>query len=142
MSSPTLVAPNESAETMYWDDDNELCEDPPPLLDRLSGTYDHAQSETEDAFALLADDLEAAMLVAGSTRRLAQHPAYTEVLAMGDKAIPLLLARLAYPGARPLWLRLLGSLTAYEPGAGKRTVHEAAAAWVKWGKLRGFTGAI
>jgi len=54
---------------------------------------------------------------------------------MGELVIPWLLERLDTPGDRPIWLRLLGSLTRFQPGAGSNTIPEAAAAWVTWGKL-------
>ena len=137
MSAATLARPNDPVD--YWED--EECDlpndDSVQLLDRVSGAVDRARSDEHVAFDLLADDLESAMLVSGSTRRLMCHPAYTEILAMGQDAIPLLLERLGRGGARPLWLRLLGSLTAFQPGAGQTTVQEAAAAWITWGKLRG-----
>ncbi len=143
MSTATLAPRSALDEIEYWDDEDcDLGADSGPLVDRMSGAYDQARSDAAVAFALLADDLESVMLVTGSTRRLTQHPAYTEILALGDEAIPLLLERLAYPGARPLWLRLLGALTAFQPGAGKNTVSEATIAWIKWGKRRGFIGAV
>jgi hypothetical protein len=145
MSTATLAPAVDEpvADVDYWEDEDcDLRDDTgEQLLDRVSGAIDRARSDTNAIFDLLADDLESAMLVAGSTRRLMRHSAYTEILAMGEDAIPLLLERLGRPGARPLWLRLLGSLTTFQPGAGQSTVPEAAAAWITWGKLGGHTRA-
>lgn len=88
-------------------------------------------------FAELANELAAAAQGLSSTRRAARHPAYGEILAIGDAAIPWLIERLESPGDRPLWLRLLGSLTPFEPGAGRATISDAALAWIEWGKARG-----
>ena len=91
-------------------------------------------------FGLLADELQDAAGVVSSTRRLTRHPAYVGILALGQPAIPLLLERLKAGRVRPVWMRLLASLTSFQPGAGADTVEEAAVAWIQWGKYGGRLG--
>lgn len=98
---------------------------------------DAASDEVATRFALLADELAEATGVMSSTRRAMRHPAYIEILALGEPAIPLLVRRLSDAWSRPLWLRLLGSLTTFQPGANQETVPEAAAEWMRWAKRRG-----
>jgi hypothetical protein len=88
-------------------------------------------------FEVLAHELAADAQGVSSTRRLRRHPAYVEILALGDRAIPLLLRRLERRDARPVWLALLGSLTSFQPGAGRETIEDAAADWIRWGRSRG-----
>lgn len=90
-------------------------------------------------FELMADELELAGAGVSAPRRLASHPAYIGILALGQHAVPLLVGRLTRPGGRPIWLTLLGSLTGFQPGAGMETIPEAAAAWIRWSKRGGQT---
>ena len=142
MSTATLTQPlEEFPEADYWGDedlDHSGANDH-NLLDRVSEAIGASETDQRMVFELLADELERAMLGAGTTRRITRQPAYYEILNLGDRAIPLLLDRVRRPGARPVWLRILGDLTAYQPGAGQKTVPEAAAEWIRWGKLHGYT---
>ncbi|HEV3000178.1 MAG TPA: hypothetical protein VGW75_05500 [Solirubrobacteraceae bacterium] len=142
MSAATITRAEEAAEAEYWDVE-EMGEDPAaaaqPLIERVSSSRLNASiSESRLQFSLLADELESAMLGAGSTRRVSRHPAYAELVDMGDSAIPYLLERVREPGVRPLWLRLLSALTPFPPGAGCETISDAAAAWIQWGSVRGY----
>jgi hypothetical protein len=66
---------------------------------------------------------------------LMRHRAYIGILALGRPVTPLVLDRLqSGRGMRPIWLRLLGSLTHVPPGAGEETIDAATAAWISWGK--------
>ncbi len=87
-------------------------------------------------FDELADELALATRGLSSTRLAYHHPAYAEIMAMGEQGIPWLVERLETPGDRPIWLRMLGSLTQFQPGAGRETIPEAAAAWIVWNKRR------
>jgi hypothetical protein len=88
-------------------------------------------------FEIFAAELSDAAGVVSSTRRLMRHPAYLAILALGERAIPLILKRIEAGDDQPVWLRLLGSFTSFQPGAGQETIADAAAAWVRWGKVRG-----
>jgi hypothetical protein len=135
-----------------WEDEDSIDEPWTPLLlvgaanGRKSGAGEGPTrasprpSETSDLraqFDLLADELLLDGAGVSVPRRLAGHPAYVGILSLGEQAIPLLVERLASAGGRPIWLTLLGSLTGFQPGAGKETVREAAAEWIRWGKRGG-----
>jgi hypothetical protein len=107
-----------------------------PVRDRFGEISSRRDWDRRGSFDVLADELVDATSGYSSTRRAMAHPAFTEILALGDDAIPFLLERLEDPGNRPLWLRLLGSLTAYEPGAGAQTIPESAEIWQRWGRRR------
>lgn len=136
MTTALLTTPHE---TETWDVDEGLDHPTTPGSARPSPLERLAADQRDrhldrSTFDLLADELEEAAKGVSSTRRVMGHPAFSEILALGDDAVPYLLERLQHPGARPLWLRLLGTLTTYEPGAGQRTIPEAAEAWLRWGK--------
>jgi hypothetical protein len=57
---------------------------------------------------------------------------------MGDDVVPLLIRRLQSPGARPVWLSLLGSIMGAPPAFGEQTIAESAEAWTLWGKRAGY----
>jgi hypothetical protein len=73
-----------------------------------------------------------------SSARLAQHPAYQEIIDMGPGVIPLLLRELEREPDH--WFRALHALTGANPvppeSSGK--VREMAAAWLRWGREQGY----
>jgi hypothetical protein len=137
MSTELLERP--ATNVIQWGDEEHATVDTPrSALDALTSLADTNGDDDGDRrlFGELADELAYASRGLSSTRLAAHHPAYAEILAIGERCIPWLLERLEAPGDRPIWLRLLSSLTRFQPGAGKDTIPEAAAAWVAWGKLR------
>ena len=72
-----------------------------------------------------------------SARRMAAHPAYRAIVAMGKSAIPLLLAELERQPDH--WFIALHELTGAEPvpEEARGRIDEMAAAWVKWGRANG-----
>jgi hypothetical protein len=149
MSSVPALA----TEPVFWEaDDAELFEEPAKLWSphvllggRRRSSEDALPSqahawqgdELHAQFEVLADELASVASGVSSTRKLVRHPAYLGILELGEDAIPLLLGRLTKPGGRPIWLKLLSSLTPFQPGAGRETIEEAASDWVSWGKRSG-----
>src|ERR1700761_4804140 len=88
--------------------------------------------DAQERFDVLADDLEAATFGLSSTRRAMSHPAFTEILALGSPAVTGALRRLKSSSNRPLWLRVLGTLTPFPPGAGQGDIDGAVVAWLAW----------
>lgn len=143
MSSALMERPTATVVGAWDDDEVEVTEDRSALdlLSPLQSQRDAEKGETTDSgrrlFDELADELAYATRGLSSTRLAAQHPAFVEIITMGDRTIPWLVERLETPGDRPIWLRLLGSLTRFQPGAGRDTIPEAAAAWMAWAKRQG-----
>jgi hypothetical protein len=109
-----------------------------PPLSRIERGQDEDVYDTRDDFDDLADELEGAAAGLSSTRRAMAHPAFAEILALGDPAISASLNRLKVSSNRPLWLRVLGTLTASPPGVGQSTIDDAANAWIRWGSQKRF----
>lgn len=132
MSTAIAVQPNTSVER---DEDFAAGLEVMPALesvDNVSPTGERAA--IRDSFHELADELEDAAAGLSSTRRAARYPAFVEILALGDSVIPEVIERLKTSGNRPLWLRVLGTLTPFPPGAGESTIDDAADAWIRWGR--------
>lgn len=77
-----------------------------------------------------------------STLKAIAHPAYLTIIAMGQKAIPLVLREMKRgPGH---WFPAIKALTEglrakdEDPSKGCTTASEARAAWVRWGESRGY----
>ena len=70
------------------------------------------------------------------SRQLVEHPAYREILQMGEVAVPWILRDMATIGAR--WTLLLGEITGEDPvvHAAPGRVREVQAAWIEWGRER------
>lgn len=72
-----------------------------------------------------------------SIARMARHPAYREIIGMGERAVPLLLTELQ---RKPdFWFAALRELTGQDPvpreAAGK--IRQMTRAWLKWGRENG-----
>jgi hypothetical protein len=72
-----------------------------------------------------------------SLTRMVRHPAYQEIIRMGERAVPLLLAELNHDP--DFWFAALRSITGTDPvpkeSAGK--IREIAKAWIEWGREKG-----
>ncbi len=70
--------------------------------------------------------------------RAAEHPAYQEIIAMGERAVPLLLAELESNGGH--WFialhRITGASPVPEEDAGR--VQKMTEAWIAWGRAQGY----
>ena len=73
-----------------------------------------------------------------SSARLAEHPAYQQIIAMGPEVVPLLLRELERQPDH--WFRALHALTGADPvpDASRGKIQEMAAAWLQWGRAQGY----
>ncbi|MBK5219293.1 MAG: hypothetical protein JJE35_05860 [Thermoleophilia bacterium] len=108
--------------------------DAAPVLVRAEELAHDEGAFIRDSFEDLADELEQQAAGLSATRRAFRYPAFIEILALGDAVIPEVIERLKTSENRPLWLRVLGSLTPFPPGAGESTIDDAADAWIRWGR--------
>jgi hypothetical protein len=70
--------------------------------------------------------------------RLAEHPAYQQIIALGPAVVPLLLRELEREPDH--WFRALYALTGVNPvpEASQGRLLEMAQAWLDWGRTEGF----
>lgn len=73
-----------------------------------------------------------------SITRMIGHPAYQEIIRMGEPVVPLLLAEIEHEA--DFWFVALQKITGADPvpkaSAGK--IEEMAKAWIDWGRDKGF----
>lgn len=66
----------------------------------------------------------------------AMHPAYQQIIGMGDKALPFILTELRNQPTGH-WFWALNAITGKEATLGEKDIDAAIQAWLKWGTERG-----
>ena len=95
--------------------------------------------EAAQRFDLLADQWEAETSLLSSPTRAMLHPAFQEIISMGDTiAVPLILQRMKKRGGH--WFWALSRLTGKNPIPKESHGHIATMqnAWIAWGNKRGY----
>src|SRR3989440_6700403 len=64
------------------------------------------------------------------------HPAYQRIIGLGPAVIPLILGELQREPSH--WFWALNAITGEDPAPVGSTFEEAADAWLKWGRERGY----
>ena len=92
--------------------------------------------ETEQ-FEKLADRWENETAPLSNSRRAAEHPAYQEIIRMGQPAVALILKRMESFGGH--WFQALHQITGSDPVNPKDRGDVAAMqkSWLDWGKRNG-----
>jgi hypothetical protein len=104
----------------------------------LPGRTGTAGPEGEQRFADLVGRWKRERGPHSSSARLAEHPAYQQIIGMGPEVVPLLLRELEREPDH--WFRALHVLTGADPvpAESRGQVDEMAAAWVRWGREQGY----
>ena len=111
-------------------------EGPSPAAPGSDGSGQDAEAEQE--FRRLADLWRKETGMSSSLSKKLQHPAYRQIIGMGHKALPWILRDLQdHPGA---WFEALRTIAKQSPvpPEDRADPKKARAAWLKWGKERGF----
>ena len=97
-----------------------------------------ATPEIEARFAQLVKMLEPEIWVRSNSATAAQHPAYQEIIAMGESALPLILCQMEECTAH--WFPALCAITGADPVPEEMRgkVEEIKAVWQQWGRERGY----
>ena len=76
--------------------------------------------------------------VSSSLTEMFSHPAYRQIIALGDPAVPLLLAELERDP--DWWFAALKAITGADPvpAASRGKLSEMARAWLEWGRAQGY----
>jgi type I restriction enzyme M protein len=91
----------------------------------------------EQAFRLLAEKWKRETAIVSSVTKKIHHPAYREIVALGPRALPLILAELA---SRPdHWFAALEEITGANPvsAADRLDVQKSIKTWLSWSHLFG-----
>jgi hypothetical protein len=92
----------------------------------------------EERFKSLAARWLAETRFTSSTHEMVLHPAYQQIIGLGEPALPLLIRELD-EGPRQ-WFWALRSIAGEDPAEGVDSVADAAAAWRQWASQRGYGG--
>ena len=101
-------------------------------------THDPAETANAEAFDALAAAWRQGRGRSSSAARMAQHPAYRQIVEMGAAAVPLLLRELErHPDH---WFIALHEITGEDPVSAKSrgNVKAMAVAWLNWGRAKGY----
>jgi hypothetical protein len=97
------------------------------------------QQDVGQRFQDLATQWSAATRYRSNTHALRNHPVFKELLALGEPAVPMILAELGRE-SNVSWFTLLADMTGENPVppalAGR--VDGMAQAWLDWGRQRGY----
>jgi hypothetical protein len=107
--------------------------------ERLEETLsDKCPSKIEQSFLDLARIWKRERGPYSSSARLAEHPAYQQIIALGGEAILLLLRELEHEPDH--WFRALYALTGANPvpPASQGNIKAMAEAWLRWGREQGY----
>lgn len=90
----------------------------------------------ESRFRQLADQWRHETKYFSSVSKMALHPAYQQIIGLGQLAVPLILSELQQ---RPdHWLWALHAITGEDPAPPDASFPEAVEAWIEWGRLKGY----
>jgi hypothetical protein len=109
-----------------------------PVPEKAEEPVDESAENMAKRFAALTARWKEETAIYSRVDKMANHPAYREIVAMGEKAVPLILADLEKNGGK--WFMALRQLTGAHPvpkeSAGK--IREMEAAWIEWGRAQGY----
>ena len=96
-------------------------------------------AELANQFAKLAAQWKKDTRLFSMTRKTVEHPSYRQIVAMGKKVIPFILADLEKTNGH--WFAALREITGENPvpsQAGGTKIMIMVAAWIAWGKAHGY----
>jgi len=91
-----------------------------------------------ERFRHLAQTWRKERVPTSSITRLAMHPAYQQIIGMGEDALPLILQELREKPDHWFWALAAISGEDPVPAASKGKLQEMADAWLQWGRSRGY----
>ena len=96
-------------------------------------------NEIEASFRRLAEEWKSETAPLSSIRLKKEHPAYRQLVAMGEPAIPLILADLARKPSHLFWvLRDITNVNPADPGVAKDFL-DVIHCWIEWGRAQGYS---
>ena len=95
------------------------------------------QALNPDRSQKLANQWEHETAILSNSSKAAQHPAYQEIIKMGQAAVPLILKRMESQGGH--WFQALRRITGEDPvdPEDRGNVPATQKSWLDWGKRNG-----
>lgn len=92
-----------------------------------------AKDSVPEQFAELSSKWKRETSHLSRTDQMVSHPAYRQIIELGDAVVPFILTELEANGG--YWFDALSEITHYDPlPPGRHTMKELAGAWIAWGK--------
>ncbi len=100
---------------------------------------DEASDDVRQRFGALARRWKAETRRMATVREMVRHPAYQEIIGMGDAAVPMLLGELERSPDH--WFAALRAITASNPvpEEGRGDLRRMAECWIRWGRENGYS---
>ena len=96
------------------------------------------QAEIEAIFTTLVNQWLAENRGVSSINQMCMHPAYQQIIGMGEPVIPLLLRELEKKSGHWFWALKSISREDPVPPESKGKVNEMIQVWLEWGRQRGY----
>ncbi len=97
----------------------------------------YEQEELERLFDALVAQWRADTVFLSSVDKMATHPAYQRIIGLGRQALPLILRELQQKPDH--WFWALHAISGEDPVQPGDNFDKAVAAWLAWGRQRGYT---
>lgn len=97
---------------------------------------DTDNTDLVETFNVLTKRWEDDTIFASSPTEISSHPAYQEIIALGEPVLPYIFADVKETGI--FWFPALHAITGEDPAAGETTVLLAQEKWLNWGKQKGY----
>ncbi|NEQ98313.1 MAG: hypothetical protein F6K30_16610, partial [Cyanothece sp. SIO2G6] len=94
------------------------------------------EREVRSRFKMLEQTWREDTEAVSSISRIIAHPCYLKIIAMGYKAVPLILESLKNNPNH--WFPALSAITDANPALPGSSFDEAVAAWLNWGREQGY----
>ena len=94
--------------------------------------------DAERKFVRLAERWRRETLYSSSTHDIVMHPAYQQIIGMGEEVVPILIGELR--ASPDHWFWALRAITGIDPVDPKDRgdIEKMAASWVRWGERNGY----
>ena len=95
-------------------------------------------AELEATFSRLAEDWEKNRPRGVDIHEMVKHPAYRQVIDMGEQAVPLILRHIEKKPGHWFWALYAITGASPVPEDSHGNLEKMTAAWIKWGQEQGF----
>ena len=104
----------------------------------IHSTHETLTEKYEQRFLGLADEWRNSQGVTSSLTQLVMHPAYQQIIGMGETAVPLIFRKLEKEPDH--WFWALKSITGHDPVSdeSRGNIRQMATEWLEWGKKQGY----
>lgn len=104
--------------------------------ERVFSVTQPVQSEARNKFESLKSQWQHETEMLSSITKKIKHPAYQEIITMGEKVVPFILEDLSREPNH--WFYALRVITKADPVSPEANFEQAVADWLNWGKNQGY----